>query len=370
MPQDTSIKYTPLHSLHLELGGKIVPFAGWSMPIQYEGLIQEHLAVRNSCGIFDVSHMGEVEITGKDAESFIQSLITNDVTKLEDEAILYSPMCYKSGGVVDDLLVHRMSQDRFMFCINASNTDKDFDWIVKNSKSFDVKLDNSSDRTGQLAIQGPKAEALLQNLTSVSLKDIGYYHFKIGKVDGAECVVSRTGYTGEDGFELYFDSAKAEHLFRKIMEVGKEFDLQPTGLGARDTLRLEVAYPLYGNELSAECCPLEAGLGWTIKMDKGNFIGREQLAAKKEKGLEKKMVGIKLLDRGVPRSHYSITKDGKKVGEVSSGTFSPSLGVGIAMALVNKEYSKPGESLNVEIRKQSVAAEVVKMPFVPRSVKK
>lgn len=370
MPQDSSLKHTPLYSVHVELGAKIVPFAGWNMPIQYAGLMQEHLAVRKSCGIFDVSHMGEVEITGKDAESFLQNLIPNDVTKLKDESVLYSPMCYENGGVVDDLLVYRMAQDRYMLCINASNTDKDFQWIVENSKAFDVDVANISDRTAQLAIQGPNAEALIQKLTDVSLKDIEYYHFKIGKVDQVECIISRTGYTGEDGFELYFDTEKAEAMFRKVMEVGKEFDIEPIGLGARDTLRLEVAYPLYGNELSAESNPLEAGLGWTIKLDKDNFVGKEPLAASKEKGLEKKLVGIKLLERGVPRSHYSVTKDGKKIGEVTSGTFSPTLGLGIALALVDKEYSKVGESLNVEIRKQSVPAEVVKLPFVPRSVKK
>ncbi len=370
MPQETSLKHTPLYFVHKELGAKIVPFAGWNMPIQYAGLIQEHLAVRKSCGIFDVSHMGEVEITGKEAESFIQNLIPNDATKLQDESILYSPMCYENGGVVDDLLVYRMAHDRYMLCINASNTDKDFQWIVEQSKSFDVDVVNASDRTAQLAIQGPNAEALLQKLTEVSLKDIEYYHFKIGDVHQVECIISRTGYTGEDGFELYFDAQKAEAMFRKIMEVGKEFDIQPTGLGARDTLRLEVAYPLYGNELSAESNPLEAGLGWTIKLDKDNFIGKESLSASKENGLGKKLVGIKLLERGVPRSHYSVTKNGEKVGEVTSGTFSPSLEVGIALVLVDKEYAKPGETLNVEIRKQSVPAEVVKLPFVPRSVKK
>lgn len=370
MPQDSSLKHTPLYSVHVELGAKIVPFAGWNMPIQYAGLMQEHLAVRKSCGIFDVSHMGEVEITGKDAESFLQNLIPNDVTRLQDESVLYSPMCYENGGVVDDLLVYRMAQDRYMLCINASNTDKDFEWIVENSKSFDVDVANISNQTAQLAIQGPNAEALIQKLTDVALKDIEYYHFKIGKVDLVECIISRTGYTGEDGFELYFDAQKAEGMFRKIMEVGKEFDIQPIGLGARDTLRLEVAYPLYGNELSAESNPLEAGLGWTIKLDKDNFVGKDSLAASKEKGLKKKLVGIKLLERGVPRSHYLITKDEKTIGEVTSGTFSPSLEVGVALALVDKEYSKLGESLNVEIRKQSVPAEVVKLPFVPRRVKK
>lgn len=370
MPQDSSLKHTPLYSIHVELGAKIVPFAGWNMPIQYAGLMQEHLAVRKSCGIFDVSHMGEVEVTGKDAEAFLQNLIPNDVTRLQDESVLYSPMCYENGGVVDDLLVYRIAQDRYMLCINASNTDKDFEWIVQNSKAFDVEVVNVSDRTAQLAIQGPNAEALIQKLTDVSLKDIEYYHFKIGNVDQVECIISRTGYTGEDGFELYFDAQKAEGMFRKVMEAGKEFDVQPIGLGARDTLRLEVAYPLYGNELNAESNPLEAGLGWTIKLNKGNFIGKDSLASSKEKGLKKKLVGIKLKERGVPRSHYTITKDGDKVGEVTSGTFSPSLEVGIALALVDKEHSTQGDTLNVEIRKQSVPAEVVKLPFVPRSVKK
>ena len=370
MPQDLYLKHTPLYNFHKELGAKIFPFAGWNMPVQYRGLIQEHLAVRKSCGIFDVSHMGEVEIVGKDAESFLQILIPNDVTKLQDESVLYSLMCSENGGVIDDLLVYRITQDRYMLCINASNTKKDFEWIIQNSKGFDIDVVNISQQTAQLAIQGPNSEVLIQKLTDISLKDIRYYHFKIDKVDKVECIISRTGYTGEDGFELYFKAQKAENIFRKILEVGKEFDIQPIGLGARDTLRLEVAYPLYGNELGEDSNPFEAGLDWTIKLNKNSFIGRESLLASKEKGLKKKLVGVKLKERGVPRSHYSIKKKGEKVGVVTSGTFSPTLEVGIGLALVDKKFSDYGDLLDVEIREQSIPAEIVKLPFVPRSVKK
>ncbi len=370
MSQNETLRKTPLYAVHRELGAKMVPFAGWSMPIQYKGLIQEHLCVRNAVGLFDVSHMGEIEVKGPSAKAFLQYVITNDINKLKDTAILYSLMCYEHGGVVDDLLVHRYSEDHYFLCVNASNIEKDFQWIESHAEPWQVEVRNISLETAQLAIQGPSAEPLLQQLTDLPLKDIQYYHFNQGKIHNIDGLISRTGYTGEDGFEVYLPADKAETVYRQIMEAGKEFDIQPIGLGARDTLRLEMGYPLYGNDIDRDCQPLERGLGWVIKLAKEDFLGKSALVKAKEAGLKYKLCGIKLLDRGVPRSHYAIYKEGNKVGEVTSGTFSPSLNQGIGMCYVAREFSATGTPLEVEIRNQRVPAEVVKLPFVPSHVKK
>lgn len=348
----------------------MVPFAGWYMPIQYTSVIQEHQCVRDKVGIFDVSHMGEIDVTGKDAKKFLQNLLTNDLDKMTDGSILYTLMCYENGGVVDDLLVHRLSENHYFLCVNASNSDKDYQWAVDHAKDYDVKLQNISAETVQLAIQGQSAEALLQKISDVPLHDLKYYHFKLGKIHKIDCIIARTGYTGEDGFEIYF---KAEHVipvFKKILEEGKAYGLQLIGLGARDTLRLEMGYPLYGNEISAETSPLEAGLGWVVKLQKPSFIGQAPLRRQKEEGLKKKLVPIKLLDRGVLRSHYRVLHNGQPVGETTSGTFSPSLNIGIGMCYVAREVSATGTRLEVEIRNQRVPAEIVTLPFVPSKVKK
>lgn len=370
MSNDTSLKRTPLFHVHQELGGKMVPFAGWHMPIQFEGVIQEHLAVRSSVGLFDVSHMGEIDIKGEDAEKVLQRIVTNDISKMSDNSILYTLMCYEDGGVVDDLLVHRISATHYFLCVNASNIDKDFRWILDNARQGKAEIKNISDETVQLAVQGKFAEPLLQKICDVPLNDLKYYHFKSGKIHQIDSMICRTGYTGEDGFEIYFKAAHAEPVFRKILEVGKEFDLRPIGLGARDTLRLEMGYALYGNEIDAKTSPLEAGLGWVIKFNKEAFIGKEALLKQKEAGLPKKLTALKLLDRGVPRSHYPVKQNGRAVGEIVSGTFSPSLNVGIGIGYVAREYSEVGARLQVEIRSQAVEAEVVKLPFVPSHVKK
>ncbi len=370
MSHDPSLKTTPLCKLHEELGAKMVPFAGWYMPIQYTSVMQEHLCVRNNVGIFDVSHMGEIDITGKDSKKLLQKLVTNDLDKMTDGSILYTLMCYENGGVVDDLLVHRLSEDHYLLCVNASNSDKDYQWVVENSSNFNVKTENASAKTAQLAIQGKYAEPLLQKLSDVPLHDLRYYHFKLGKIHKIDCIIARTGYTGEDGFEIYFNADHAETVCRKILEEGKPYGIQPIGLGARDTLRLEMGYALYGNEINATCSPLEAGLGWVIKLQKAGFIGQETLQNQKSAGPQKKLVAIKLLDRGVIRSHYRVIHGGQPVGEVTSGTFSPSLNIGIGMCYVAREFSAVGTRLEIEIRNQKVPAEIVTLPFVPSNVKK
>jgi len=371
MSSNMPLKTTPFFEIHKKLNGKMVPFAGWNMPIQFTGVIEEHRAVREGVGVFDVSHMGEIDVRGREAKPFLQKLLTNDMDKLDQGGILYSLMCYENGGVVDDLLVHQFEEDHYFLCVNASNTDKDFEWARGLAKEFDVQVDNLSDRTAQLAIQGPRAEPLLQKLTDVSLGNLAYYRFQKDRVCGVEAVIARTGYTGEDGFELYLDADSAVPVLESLLETGKEFDLQPIGLGARDTLRLEMGYALYGQEIDADHSPLEAGLGWVIKLNKTDaFVGQKSLKNQKDKGLERKLVGVKMTDRGVPRSHYQVLSDGAPVGEVTSGTFSPTLNTGVALCNVPTALSKPGTRLDIAIRNSKVAGEVAPLPFVPSRVKK
>jgi aminomethyltransferase len=364
------LKVTPLIDLHKELGAKLVPFAGWNMPIQFSGVLSEHICVREKVGLFDVSHMGEIEIKGKDAKSFLQFLLSNNMEKMLDGSVLYSLMCYESGGVVDDLLVYRFSENHYFLCVNASNSSKDYSWVEKQASSFNVNIKNISNETSQLALQGPFAKNVLQNLCDISLNDLPYYNFRKGRINNVESIISRTGYTGEDGFELYLSPEKVSEVFRLIMEQGLPYGIQPIGLGARDTLRIEMGYPLYGNEIDDNPTPLDAGLGWVVKFNKGEFLGRESLLKQKEKKEQRqKLVGLKLLARGVPRAHYHISKNGEPVGEVASGTFSPTLKTGIGLCYVTKE-SEIGNHLDVKIRDQLVPAEVVKLPFVPSRVKK
>jgi aminomethyltransferase len=366
----TALKTTPFHNIHKELGAKLVPFAGWNMPIQYQGVIQEHLCVRNGVGLFDVSHMGEIDIRGKAAGKFLQQLVTNDIEKMSDHSILYTVMCYENGGVVDDLLVHRFSEDHYFLCVNAANCARDFEWVQKIAQPHDVKVQDISPETAQLAIQGKDAEKVLQKMCDVPLNDLRYYHFKKGKIHKNDCIISRTGYTGEDGFEIYTDSSRAEPLFLAILEAGKPFNIQPIGLAARDTLRLEMGYALYGNDISADTSPLEAGLGWVVKLQKEDFIGKKSLLDQKEAGLKRKLVGIKLLERGVPRPHYPVLADSRQMGELTSGTFSPSLNMGIGLCYVSPEYADVGLQLSIGIRNKQVPAQIVKPPFVVPGVKK
>ena len=285
------MKTTPLFEVHQELGARIVPFSGWQMPVHYAGLIQEHLCVRKAAGLFDVSHMGEIDVRGGDSLNLIQKLITNDAEGMKDGSILYTLMCYENGGVVDDLLVHRISAGHYFLCVNAGNIEKDFHWISEQARSMDVEVRNDSEEIAQLAIQGKHAQAILEKLSDAPLDDLKYYHFKKGKIHAVDSIISRTGYTGEDGFEIYFDAAQAVPVFKKIIEIGKPFGLMPIGLGARDTLRLEMGYALYGQEITAETNPLEAGLAWVVKLKKKqNFIGKEAIQHKKDAGIKCRLV--------------------------------------------------------------------------------
>jgi aminomethyltransferase len=356
-------KKTPFHHLHQKAGGKIVPFAGFLMPVQYRGIIEEHRHVRAQAGLFDVSHMGEIEVRGPDALRFVSYATVNDPAALAVDQVQYSAMCYKDGGIVDDLLVYRFP-DHFFLVVNASNVDKDFAWLREQSQGFDVELENTSDRVAQLALQGPQAEPLLQKICDLRLSDMKFYWFKLGKVDGVEMIVSRTGYTGEDGFELYFDVKYADHIWEALFRAGKEFDLQPIGLGARDSLRLEMKYCLYGNDIDQTTSPLEAGLGWITKLKKpDDFNGKSVMLKQKAEGLKRKLIGFEVEGQAFPRQHYKVLKNGQQIGEVTSGVFSPSLSKGIGMAYVQAEFSKVGDQFEIEIRGKGVPARVVETPF-------
>ncbi|MBE0597028.1 MAG: glycine cleavage system aminomethyltransferase GcvT [Desulfuromonadales bacterium] len=361
------LKKTPLHRLHKELGARLVDFGGWEMPVQYRGVLEEHLATRNAAGLFDVSHMGEIEVSGEGALAFIQEVTVNDASVLANGQVQYSAFCYPHGGTVDDVTLYRFAPDHYLFCVNASNTEKDFAWLeqVLEEGAFPgVKLRNVSDEFAQLALQGPAATAILGRLTDTSLEKIAYYHFFEGLVAGVPAIISRTGYTGEDGFELYFAPAAAEAVWRALLAAGASDGLLPVGLGARDTLRLEMKYALYGHELSPEISPLEAGLGWIVKLDKPSFIGREALLKQKETGLRRRLAALVLTEAGVPRAGYPVYAGEELVGEVTSGTMSPSLRVGIALALLQPSQAAIGTPLQIGIRHRRVSARVAKTPFI------
>lgn len=355
-------KKTPFYGKHVALGAKIVPFAGYLMPIQYSGIMDEHRAVRNAVGVFDVTHMGEFIVKGPDAGAFLNRLTVNDVAALEIGQVQYSAMCYPDGGIVDDLLVYRFA-DHYMMVVNASNIDKDFAWAKENLPEG-VELSNVSEETALLAIQGPDSFAVLQKLTDVALHNIPFYHFTEGKLAGIEMIISRTGYTGERGFELYHDPAYSAQLWDAIFESGQEYNIQPVGLGARDTLRLEMKYCLYGNDIDQTTNPLEAGLGWITKLKKGDFIGREVLLKVKEAGPERRLVAFEMSDKGIPRHGYPIFVEDNEVGLVTSGTQSPSLNIGIGLGYVKKEFSRVGSGLLIDVRGRKLKAVIVKPPFV------
>lgn len=361
------LKRTPLYETHLKYKGKIIDFAGWELPVQYEGLIQEHEAVRNAAGIFDVSHMGEIEIKGKDAFNYVQYLVTNDASKLKTNGVMYTFMCYEDGGIVDDILVYRFEEDYFYLVVNASNVDKDYDWIVKNKGNFDVVIDNVSKDVAQVALQGPKAQDILQKLVDFDLNEIGFFKLRRDvMVAGVKCMVSRTGYTGEDGFEIYTDNDGIVTVWEKVMEAGKEYGIKPAGLGCRDTLRFEANLPLYGNELSKDITPLEAMFGFFVKLDKENFIGKDALAKQKREGLKRKRVGFEMIDRGIPRHGYDVAVDGEKIGYVTTGYYSPTLKKNIGFALIDSKYSGLGTNIDIIIRKKSAKAKVVNKVFYKR----
>ncbi len=361
---------TPFFEVHKELNAKIIDFGGFDMPVQYTGIRDEHNAVRENVGIFDVSHMGEFFVEGDDAEDFLQKMTVNDVSKLEPGRAQYTVMCYDDGGIVDDLIVYMIGDNHYMLVVNASNRQKDFDWL-KSHCPANVSLVNKSDDYCLLAVQGPKSIDLLQKLTTVDLSEIKFYHFQIGEFAGYQDVIlSATGYTGEKGFEIYFDKNDADpfEIWNRIMSAGELFGLKPAGLGARDTLRLEMGYALYGNDINKDTNPLEAGLGWLTKLDKDDFIGKESLLQIKENGLERKLVGMITDDiRAIPRSHYDITDEGgASIGEVTSGGLSITSGKGIAMGYVVIDYSKPDSKVFISIRGKSNPATVVRPPFITK----
>ena len=358
------MKEIALNNVHIELGAKMVPFAGYNMPLQYAGLTHEHLAVRNGVGVFDVSHMGEFIVRGSESLDLIQHISTNDAAKLEIGKVQYSCMPNGRGGIVDDLLIYRLEETVYMLVVNASNIQKDWDWIQKNN-NFKAELQDISDRTTLLAVQGPKAAEAMQVLTEINLSDMVYYTFEKGAFTGIENVlVSATGYTGSGGFEIYFDNEHAEKIWAAVMKAGESFGIMPAGLGARDTLRLEKGFCLYGNDIDDSTSPIEAGLGWITKFTK-DFVDSKLLLEQKEKGTTRKLVAFKMIDRGIPRKDYQINDaDGNKIGEVTSGTSSPSLKLGIGMGYVTKELSKVGTEIFLEIRGRQLKAEIVKLPFV------
>ncbi|MBN2621024.1 glycine cleavage system aminomethyltransferase GcvT [candidate division WOR-3 bacterium] len=353
-------KKTPFYDKHVIYRGRIVDFAGFLMPIQFEGIIPEHTAVRTSVGVFDVSHMGEVEVRGKDRFAFVNHITTNDATKLEPDQVQYSTMLYKDAGIVDDLLVYNLN-DRILLVVNASNTDKDYAWIMENKK-FDVDIKNISDDIGQLAVQGPDAEKVMQKLCSIDLSKIVYYWAVETSLGSIPVLLSRTGYTGEDGFEVYSDRKYADDIWNMIFDAGKECNIKPIGLGARDTLRFEMRYCLYGNDIDKTTNPVEAGLSWVVKLDKPDFIGKEALLSIKEAGVQRRLVGFRVIGKGIPRPHQEIQVNGETIGNVTSGTFCPSLKKGCGMGYVAKPHDKTGTKLTVA-GKQPVEVEIVKGPF-------
>lgn len=363
-----NLKKTPLFEVHKNSGGKIIDFGGWALPVQYEGIIEEHNAVRNAAGLFDVSHMGEIRVTGPEALEFVDYLLTNDLKKIKDGRIIYSPMCYPDGGTVDDLLTYRISEDEMFLVVNAANADKDYEWVLKNSEEFDVEVNDESPQFAQLALQGPKCNEILAKVVSFDPNEIKFFRFKRDvQVAGHTALVSRTGYTGEDGFEIYTDSDAGPEVWKALMEAGEEYGLKPAGLGARDTLRFEATLPLYGQELSPDINPLEAKLGFAVKLDAGDFIGRDALVKAKEEGLEKRLVGFEMEERGVPRTGYPIyDSEGSEVGHVSSGSYAPTLEKNVGLGFVPPDMIKWGTRLQIGIRNRKLNAVVTKIPFYKR----
>lgn len=358
------MKYVALNDLHASLGAKMIEFAGFNMPVLYTNLIQEHNAVRNSVGVFDVSHMGEFKVTGEKALELLQLVTSNDVSKLTDGKVQYSCLPNDKGGIVDDLLVYRYSDNEYLLVVNAGNIEKDWNWINQHN-TFGVKLEDLSSGMSLLAVQGPNAIKTIQKLTDVNLAEMEYYTFKTGAVAGINnVIISNTGYTGAGGFELYVANNEVNKLWHAIFEAGAEFNIMPCGLGARDTLRLEKGFCLYGNDINNETSPIEAGLGWITKFTKP-FIMADHHKAIKDNGPQKKLVGFEMIDRGIPRQHYTIKDaNGNVIGEVTSGTQSPSLNKAIGMGYVQTAFSKPDTEIFIEIRDKAIKAKVVKVPFL------
>jgi aminomethyltransferase len=360
---EDTIKKIQLNDLHIALGGKMVPFAGYNMPVRYSSDIEEHKTVREGVGVFDVSHMGEFMVTGPHALELIQKVTSNDASKLINGQAQYSCFPNERGGIVDDLIVYKFEEEKYMLVVNASNIDKDWAWVNQHN-TMGATLDNISDQLSLFAVQGPKAIEAVQTLTPVNLSEIKFYHFTVGEFAGIQdVIISGTGYTGAGGFEIYVKNKDAEHVWKAIFEAGKGFDIKPIGLGARDTLRMEMGYCLYGNDITDETSPLEAGLGWITKFSK-DFINSANLLKQKEAGVNKKLVGFIMQERGIPRGHYPIVNEqGDVIGEVTSGTQSPSMNVGIGLGYVQAEYASAGTTIAISIRNKNIPAKIEKLPL-------
>lgn len=365
-----NLKRTPLFSVYGQFGGKIVEFGGWEMPIQYSNIIEEHQTVRKAAGIFDVSHMGEIRVRGAEAEDFLQRLVTNDIKSLEDFQVQYNLLCNYNGGVVDDLLVYKFSTTDYMLVVNAVNIEIDYAWILKNRGDFDVEITNISEDLAQLAVQGPQAEAIMQSMTEDDLAKLKFFYFRELSVGGKDVLISRTGYTGEDGFEIYLRPEDVVELWQLILNQGRDWGIKPIGLGARDTLRFEATLPLYGQEISPEITPLEAGLGFFVKLDRDDFIGKAALVQQKAAGLPRKSVAFEMIEPGVPRTNYPVAKAGEVIGFVTTGSYSPTLDKNIGLALIKTDFSALGTELEIVRGRRSLKAKIVAKPFYKKNYKK
>lgn len=362
------LKRTPIFDEYAKYGGKTIDFGGWELPVQFSSIKEEHDAVRNRAGLFDVSHMGEILVTGPDALDYLQNLLSNDIAKIAIGQAQYNAMCYESGGVVDDLLTYKLADNHYLLCVNAANIEKDFEWMMENQHQYEVTIDNQSAAYAQIALQGPLAEEVLQALTTTDLSAIKYFRFQEDvEVAGHKALVSRSGYTGEDGFELYGTPSAIKALWNIILEAGKDKGVVAAGLGCRDTLRFEAGLPLYGQELSQNISPLEAGIGFAVKLNKEDFIGHDALVAQKENGLPRKLVGIEMIDKGIPRHGYKVMKDGQEIGEVTTGTQLPSSKRNVGNALIDSQFTTIGTELEVEIRGKHLKVVIVETPFYKRS---
>lgn len=361
-------KQTPLFAVYKESNGKTIDFGGWDLPVQFSSIKEEHHAVRSKAGLFDVSHMGEIRVTGKGTMDYLQTILTNNVKRAKIGACQYNAMCYEDGGTVDDLVIYKFSEEEVLLVVNASNIEKDFEWLKQHANT-DVKVENESEQFAQLAIQGPLAENVAQKLTKTDLSEITFFRFK-SEVSFANklVLISRTGYTGEDGFEIYCSPSDAVHLWRSILSAGESEGLLPCGLGARDTLRFEAKLALYGQELSKSITPVEAGIGFAVKTDKEeNFLGKNVLKRQKELGAKRKLVGLEMMDKGIPRTDYEVFYKDKKIGFITTGTQSPTLQKNIGLALIDSEYKELGTEVEVQVRKRRLKAKVVSTPFYKRS---
>ena len=365
---ESTLKRTPLYDAHLKAGARMVPFGGWEMPVQYAGIIEEHRAVRGRVGLFDVSHMGELEVDGPGAVHAVQRLATNDAAGLEIGQLQYTLLCYPDGGIVDDATIYRLAADHFMITVNASNTDKDWAWVTEQAPA--ARWRNVSAATGLIAVQGPRAEALVGRLADRDVTGIGYFRFATGGVGGVPTLISRSGYTGEDGFELYVPWEETPRLWQALLQTGAADGVAPIGLGARDTLRLEMRYALYGNDIDRTTNPLEAGLGWVVKPAKGDFIGRDAIERVRAAGPRRRLVGLEMADRSIARHGYGVVKDGRPIGVVTSGSYGPSVDRSIALAYVESAHAAVGTDIAVEIRGTARPARVVRTPFYPPKVKR